>query len=79
MARLTGQVEGKTAVFYFGEYPDTEGKKRNLVIREGQVGLWKDDGIHPHTIDLKFYEVVTNPQITASIQKKLQGSKPDPS
>ena len=79
MTRLTGQVEGKTAVFYFGEYPDTEGKKRNLVIREGQVGLWKDDGIHPHTIDLKFYEVVTNPQITASIQKKLQGSKPDPS
>ena len=49
------------------------------MIREGQAGLWKDDGIHPHTIDLKFYEVVTNPQITASIQKKLQGSKPDPS
>lgn len=77
MSRITGQVEGKTEVFYFGEYPDTEGKKRNLVIREGQVGLWKDDAIHPHTIDEKFYEVVTNPQITASIQNKLHATKPE--
>ena len=75
MTRLTGQIEGKIVVFYFGEYQDTEGKKRNLVIREGQVGLWKDDGIHPHTVDEKFYEVVTNPKITAGIQRKLQGPK----
>jgi len=73
--RLVGQVEGNTEVFYYGEYPDTEGKKRTLVIREGQVGLWRNDTIEKHTIDEKFYEVVTNPQITAGIQKKLQAQQ----
>ncbi len=76
MTRLSGKVEGKTTVFYYGEYLDTESKKRNLVIREGRVGLWKDETIQAHTIDEKFYEVVTNPQITAGIQKKVQTMTP---
>ncbi|MDG1851813.1 MAG: hypothetical protein P8J44_06835, partial [Gammaproteobacteria bacterium] len=76
MTRLSGQVEGQTTVFYYGEYMDTESKKRNLVVREGRVGLWKDESIQPHTIDEKFYEVVTNPQITAGIQKKIQTMTP---
>lgn len=77
MTRLTGQVEGKTEVFWYGEYPDTEGKKRTLVIREGKVGLWKNDSIQPYDSDEKFYEVVTNAQITASIQKKMHTGKPE--
>lgn len=71
MTPVTGQVGGNTEVFYFGEYPDTTGKKRTLVIREGKVGLWKNDSIQPRDVDEKFYEVVTNPQITAGIQKKM--------
>jgi hypothetical protein len=71
--KVSGQIGNQTEVFYYGEYPDMDGKKRTLVIREGQVGLWKDESIQKHTIDEKFYEVVTNPQITAGIQKKLQG------
>ena len=73
MTRLTGQVEGKNVVFHYGEYPDTEGKKRNLVIREGVVGLWKDDSIQAQDSEEKFYEVVTNPQITAGIKQKIHG------
>lgn len=75
LTRITGQVEGNACVFYYGEYPDTDGKKRTLVIREGQVGLWKDDAIQPNDIDEKFYEVVTNPQISAGIQKKLESAR----
>lgn len=71
MTPVTGQVGGNTEFFYFGEYPDTTGKKRTLVIREGKVGLWKNDSIQPRDVDEKFYEVVTNPQITAGIQKKM--------
>jgi len=77
LTRVTGQNEGQACVFFYGEYPDTEGKKRNLVIREGTVGLWKNDAIHPDDTDEKFYEVVTNPQITAGIQKKLQAARAD--
>ena len=74
--RITGQIAGKEEVFYYGEYPDTAGKKRNLVIREGKVGLWKDDSIQAQDTDDTFYEVVTNSQITASIQKKIHASRP---
>ena len=66
--RLTGQIEGRIEVFYYGQYPNLDGKKRTLLIREGKVGLWKNDTIQEHDIDEKFYEVVTNPQITAGIQ-----------
>lgn len=76
MTRITGHIAGKEEVFYYGEYPDTVGKKRNLVIREGQVGLWKNDSIQPHDIDERFYEVVTNAQITATIQKKIHADRP---
>jgi hypothetical protein len=75
LTRITGQVAGKTEVFYYGEYPDKTERKRTLVIREGQVGLWKNDSIQPHDIDEKFYEVVTNPQISAVIQKKMHGTQ----
>ncbi len=74
--RITGQIAGKEEVFYYGEYPDTAGKKHNLVIREGNVGLWKDDSIQAQDTDDTFYEVVTNSQITASIQKKIHASRP---
>ena len=73
LTRINGQVAGQTEVFHYGEYPDTSGKKRTLVIREGKVGLWKQDSIQPNDTDENFYEVVTNPQITASIQKKMHG------
>ncbi len=76
LAKISGQIEGINCVFYYGEYPDTEGKKRSLVIRESSVGLWKNDSIQQREYDEKFYEVVTNPQITAGIQKKLQKEKP---
>jgi len=75
LTRITGQIAGKTEVFYYGEYPDKTERKRTLVIREGQVGLWKNDSIQPHDIDEKFYEVVTNPQISAVIQKKMHGTQ----
>jgi hypothetical protein len=46
------------------------------VIRESSVGLWKNDSIQQREFNEKFYEVVTNPQITAGIQKKLQKENP---
>jgi hypothetical protein len=77
LTRITGQIAGKNEVFYYGEYPDKTERKRTLVIREGQVSLWKNESIQPHDIDEKFYEVVTNPQISAVIQKKMHSTQPE--
>ena len=71
LTRINARVAGKSQTFFFGEYPDTQEKLRNLVIREAQVGLWRNDEIVEHESTEVFYEVVTNTQIVAGIQKKI--------
>jgi len=51
-------------LFHVGQYPDAKGRKKDLVIREGKVGLWKDDTIHENTeVDESYYEVVVNRKV----------------
>jgi len=47
--------------FFVGQYPDVGGKQRNIVVRQGRVGHWKDDAVVPgaRTSQL-FYEVLPN-------------------
>jgi len=71
LTKLTVKFEGKDVVCHFGEYPDAQGKLRNLVVREAPVGLWRNDTIVAHNSTEKFYEVVTNNQLVAGIQDRM--------
>lgn len=51
-------------LFHVGQYPDAKGRKKDLVIREGKVGLWQDNAIHDNNeSDESYYEVVVNRKV----------------
>lgn len=58
------KLNGKQYLFHVGQYPDTNGRKKDLVIREGKVGIWKDSQIHEDPNgDEVYYEVVVNRKV----------------
>lgn len=62
--KLRLKLNGKECIFYTGQYPDVQGKKHELVVREGQVGLWKSERIDENPdSDEKYYEVVVNRKV----------------
>jgi hypothetical protein len=47
--------------FYVGQYPDLAGKQRDIVVRQGRVGRWKDDAVVTGARTSQFfYEVLPN-------------------
>ena len=40
------KLNGKEYLFHAGQYLDTNGRKKDLIIREGKVGIWKDLQVH---------------------------------
>ena len=47
--------------FYVGRYPDVAGKQRDIVVRQGRVGRWKDDAVVTGARTSQFfYEVLPN-------------------
>tara|TARA_B110000858_G_scaffold157616_1_gene180454 strand:+ start:37567 stop:39867 length:2301 start_codon:yes stop_codon:yes gene_type:complete len=58
------KLNGKQYLFHAGQYPDTNGRKKDLIIREGKVGIWKDSQVHedPNS-DEVYYEVVVNRKV----------------
>ena len=66
--RLRLKLNGKECVFFAGQYPDCQGKKHELVIREGDVGLWKNERIEDNPDgNEKYYEVVVNRKVTTLV------------
>jgi len=55
--------------FYTGNYVDTMGEKHDLVIREGQVKLWREDTEDYPLSEELYYEIVTNPVILKAFKK----------
>ncbi len=55
-------------IFHVGQYPDATGRKKDLVIREGKVRLWKDNTIvdNPDS-DESYFEVVVNRKVLSLI------------
>lgn len=54
----SGDVEER---FYVGQYPDVAGKQRDIVVRKGRVGYWKDDAVVAGARTSQvFYEVLPN-------------------
>ncbi|MEK9822998.1 MAG: hypothetical protein VW840_12565 [Gammaproteobacteria bacterium] len=66
--RLKAKSGDNEEVFYVGEYPDVQGKTRDLVVREGKVGVLTDDGPQPGAdTGLLYYEVLPNSKFAARI------------
>ena len=63
-------------VFHVGQYPDATGRKKDLVIREGKIGLWKDNEIveNPDS-DESYYEVVVNRKVLSLILDAVKNKK----
>ena len=58
------KFNGKNYLFHAGQYPDSKGRKKDLVIREGRVGIWRDSKIHedPNATE-SYYEVAVNRKV----------------
>lgn len=68
LKRVTVKINGSAVTMHVGKFPDVSGKIHDLVIREGQVGLWRDDApVEGHVSEERFYEVVSNRKLIAQL------------
>lgn len=68
LKRIAAKINGETMVLHAGRYPDLTGRMHDVVIREGQVGLWRDNAPVPgHFSEELFYEVVTNRKLISQV------------
>jgi hypothetical protein len=76
MRSLKMKLNGKEYLFHTGQYPDVNGRKKELVIREGKIGLWKDQEIHddPDSED-SYYEVVVNRKVLTLIADSMKSTQ----
>lgn len=73
---LKTKLNGKEYLFHVGQYPDVNGRKKELVIREGKIGLWKDQEIHDDPdSDESYYEVVVNRKVLSLIADSLKSKQ----
>lgn len=72
LKRLHVRINGKPVVLHVGKYPDVSGKSHDLLIREGQVGLWREEApVADHHGEERFFEVVSNGKLIAQIAKHV--------
>jgi len=71
------KLNGKEYIFHAGQYLDTNGRKKDLIIREGKVGIWKDLQVRedPDT-DEVYYEVVVIRKVTSLVLETVNGKQP---
>ena len=67
------KLNGQQYLFHVGQYPDTRGRKKDLIVREGKVGLWKDSEIHAD--DEVYYEVVVNRKVIPLVLETVSGNQ----
>ncbi|MBD3648674.1 MAG: hypothetical protein HUJ31_14750 [Pseudomonadales bacterium] len=61
----TGEIN---QVMYVGRFPDVRGKERELVIREGRVGIWQNEQVVAgQSGDKVFYEVLPNSKFASQV------------
>lgn len=72
LRRLSARIDGRQVTLHCGEFPDLEGKRRSVVVREGRTGLWQHGTVTLEAPSGKpFYEVVSNPKIISQVQTGL--------
>lgn len=68
------KLNGKQYLFHVGQYPDTNGRKKDLIIREDKIGVWKDAQIHEDPdSDEVYYEIVVNRKVIPLVLEKVGG------
>jgi len=76
MKSVRMKLNGKQYLFHVGQYPDTQGRKKDLIIREGRVGIWKDAQIHEDPdSDGVYFEVVVNRKVTPVVLESVSGKQ----
>lgn len=65
--RLKARSGEGEEVFFVGQYPDVMGKQRDLVVREGSVGIWKDGNAEASDTGMHYYEVLPNTKFANQI------------
>lgn len=58
------KLNGIDYLFHIGQYPDMSGRKKDLIIREGKIGIWRNEQIEEDKEnDESYYEVVVNRKV----------------
>ena len=71
------KLNGKEYIFHAGQNLDTNGRKKDLIIREGKAGIWKDLQVHEDPdIDEVYYEVVVIRKVTSLVLETVNGKQP---
>lgn len=69
---LKMKLNGVEYLFHYGQYPDTKGRKKDLVIREGKIGLWQGSQvIEDPDAQESYYEIVVNRKVLSLILEKV--------
>jgi hypothetical protein len=64
LRRVRLRINATDYLFHIGQYPDTNGRKKDLIIREGKVGIWRDLKIGEARGQTEsYFEVVVNRKV----------------
>ncbi len=67
-SRIKIKSSDRNETMFVGKFPDVAGKERHLVIREGHVGLWKNEtAMTNDQSEARFYELLPNSKLAGQI------------
>ncbi|MBN4053343.1 hypothetical protein JYT97_00495 [Haliea sp. AH-315-K21] len=73
LRKISASFDKHQEHLYYGIYKDAEGGRHDIVIREGRVGVWKDETIIRGEENAEpYYEVVTNGKVISMLRDKLK-------
>ncbi len=73
---LRMKLNGKEYLFHVGQYPDANGRKKDLVIREGKVGIWQDSKVlEDPDGDESYFEIVVNRKVLPLVLEAFAGKQ----
>jgi hypothetical protein len=73
LKKITIKISGEDTLFLAGQFPDVQGKNRDLVIRQAKLGLWKNEEvIRSNQSNEYFYEVVTHQKVLLHVGERLK-------
>ena len=70
------KLNGKDYLFHVGQYPDVNGRKKDLVIREGKIGIWEDNEVKDDPAATEsYFEVVVNRKVLPLVLEAVSKSQ----
>lgn len=76
MKSVRMKLNAKEYLFHVGQYPDMNGRKKDLVIREGKVGIWSDSQImEDPDSEERYFEVVVNRKVLPLVLESVTNAE----